>query len=336
MNRKQRLEARVVAVVNRVLAGGRAEDDLVECKSALIAPEKAARRIAGQANAARGETFIWIVGLDEDSHKLTPLPSEDPADWWAKVEARFSDQISPDAMWLNVPVSDSESVLALEFETDRAPYVVTTNGAGGVDREVPWRTATSVRTAKRHELLSILAPAVHVPTIELVNPKVVATFHPAVELGDVAVDASLRVTLNAQVLFVVSEPCFLPQHLWSLTIQFGNTSGPLSESPIWSDNHSESAIASTQILGAFQSKSGLFVNSSDVIWLRSDSSRHFSSPLHNAIRFAPEVICKLAMPVGGSDRLATAEVRLASIETEQPMDVSAGYQILGTWALQSG
>lgn len=98
-----RLEARVFDIVDRVVAGGRAEDDLVECKSRWIDPAKAARRLAGQANAARGDDVVWIVGLDENGHRVVPLDDTDPANWWPQVQKPFADAVSPDITVVNVP-----------------------------------------------------------------------------------------------------------------------------------------------------------------------------------------------------------------------------------------
>ncbi|WP_433678044.1 transposase [Nocardia sp. CA-119907] len=67
----QRIEARVLDIVTRVVGGGRAEDDSVECKAQWPGdPAKAARRIAAISNAARGDDVIWIVGLDEDGQVI--------------------------------------------------------------------------------------------------------------------------------------------------------------------------------------------------------------------------------------------------------------------------
>ena len=59
----QRLEARVLDLVEVVLAGRNAEDDLVEFKADWPTDHrKAARQIAGMATAAGGESILWIFG----------------------------------------------------------------------------------------------------------------------------------------------------------------------------------------------------------------------------------------------------------------------------------
>jgi hypothetical protein len=65
--RKIELESRVLDIVSRVKARQLIEDMSVELKATWTKPEQAARRLAGQANAARGELVLWTVGLDEKS-----------------------------------------------------------------------------------------------------------------------------------------------------------------------------------------------------------------------------------------------------------------------------
>lgn len=111
---RRRLEARVLDIVERVTGGGRVDDDLVECKSGWIEPTKAARRLAGHANAGRGDDILWIVGLDEDKGCVVPLDGQEVSNWWAQVEKRFADGVTPDIDVLNVP-TEGGSVVALSF-----------------------------------------------------------------------------------------------------------------------------------------------------------------------------------------------------------------------------
>jgi hypothetical protein len=66
------------------------------------------------------------------------------------------------------------TLVALCFETDRAPYVVLNADFGTVrgdpaKREVPWREGNSTRSAKRQELLRLLAPTVRLPEVEILS-----------------------------------------------------------------------------------------------------------------------------------------------------------------------
>lgn len=63
--RQIEIEAWVLRVIEQVKRGQSNEDSRVELKARWIEPEKAARQIAGHANAARGDKILWIIGLDE-------------------------------------------------------------------------------------------------------------------------------------------------------------------------------------------------------------------------------------------------------------------------------
>jgi hypothetical protein len=162
------IEARVIAAVEAVLDGKEIEDERIECKSELMDPANV-RQLAGAANSAMGDDLIWIIGLNEKTNKLVPLSSAiDMADWWSKVERSFDGGIAPLLTSFRVPVSGGD-VLTLHFSTDRAPYVVKAPGGGSPELEVPWRAGTRTRSAKRHELLRLLLPTVHVPDVTLIE-----------------------------------------------------------------------------------------------------------------------------------------------------------------------
>lgn len=74
-----RTEVRVQQLVRHVVDGGKCEGDLVDCKSKFPTndPGRAAKQIAGLLNAARGSAAMWIVGLDEDAHKVVPHSNAD-------------------------------------------------------------------------------------------------------------------------------------------------------------------------------------------------------------------------------------------------------------------
>lgn len=159
--RTAEVENKVLKIVEAVEGGNYSEDDLVELKADWPEPAKAAKRIAGHANAARGEPILWIVGLDE--HKgVGVLKHVDFAKWWPAVERRF-DGRAPVARVLSISTPKG-TVVAIVFETEAAPFVVTVEG-GGADREVPYRSGTAVRSAKRDELLRILVPTIRLPDV---------------------------------------------------------------------------------------------------------------------------------------------------------------------------
>ena len=178
-----RLEAWALSMVTRVNAHERVEDARVELKREWPAPQKAARRLAGHANAVAGVEILWIIGLDEDDG-VVGAGSAELADWWAGTQSQF-DGVAPSMTDIRLDVGD-KSLCALVFETTRAPYVVNnpahgSQGGESVSKEVPWRDGTRVRSANRNELLRILVPAAVVPEIEVLEgdgvakPYVVAT-----------------------------------------------------------------------------------------------------------------------------------------------------------------
>jgi len=115
--RVDQLEAWVLSVVDRVLRKEPIEDSRVELKSDWIPPQKAARRLAGHANASAGAPVLWIIGLHEVDG-LVPFNAQDPAKWIAQLNAEF-DGVAPDLLHsISVP-SGGTSVYALLFDTMR-------------------------------------------------------------------------------------------------------------------------------------------------------------------------------------------------------------------------
>lgn len=200
--RSAQLEALVLGAVHASRAGHH-EDDRFEFKRKWPGQDKA-RQLAGSANRARGEALIYVIGLEEDG---TILPPEDldPATWFAQLESRFDGPAPELRHHLRVAISDTEAVVALEFDTDAAPYVVSavTNG-GSPEREVPIRVGTHTRSATRNELLRLLAPTLHVPRIEALT----ATLALKCSAG------SALASLSARVYFehVHGGSIFLPVH----------------------------------------------------------------------------------------------------------------------------
>lgn len=166
-----RTEAWALQIVQRVKSGQRVEDSRVELKAGWPDCEKAARRIAGHANASFGSDVLWIVGLDE-VNGVVGAGVDELADWWSKVRS-FFDGVSPSLADLVLAV-DGQTLACLLFETSRPPYVVKnlrygTPGGGSVEWEVPWREGTSLRTATRNDLVRLLVPTVTRPELEVLG-----------------------------------------------------------------------------------------------------------------------------------------------------------------------
>jgi hypothetical protein len=165
--RTHEIENWALNVIDRVNASQPNEDQRVELKADWIEPNKAARQIAAIANAARGVPVLWLVGVDEKKG-VTGAGMVDLARWYPQVVSQF-DGLAPDVTPVNVPVAGN-TVVALLLETARAPFVVRVEG---MDRlEVPWRGNTSVRSARRDELLRILSPLQRLPHFETLGASV--------------------------------------------------------------------------------------------------------------------------------------------------------------------
>lgn len=166
--KKYQIEAWALDIIQRVETGQPHEDFRVELKRTWIDPRKAARRIAGHANAAHGETILWLIGVDE-RQGVIGTDHQDLAEWYQQVKNQF-DGVHPTLTDLNIPFDD-KTVVALLFETDRAPFVVKNPGYGtrshNIAMEVPWREGTSIRTASRSDLLKILTPLRALPKFDI-------------------------------------------------------------------------------------------------------------------------------------------------------------------------
>jgi hypothetical protein len=148
------------------------EDSRVELKAEWPDPIKAARRIAGHANASSGGPILWLIGVNEQ-RGVVGAAVEELSTWFARVKAQF-EELAPVLMDVNVPVGDL-TVVALLFETDRVPYVVKNSAGGPVQFEVPWREATSIRSARRSDLIRVLSPLRALPEIEVLRAELEAT-----------------------------------------------------------------------------------------------------------------------------------------------------------------
>jgi hypothetical protein len=153
----QEIELWVRDVVSAVLKGQPVEEARVELKASWIEPRKAADRLAGHANAARGIPILWIIGVDEKNQSLTGADSLELAGWYKSVE-QFFDGFAPRLVDVVVRIENS-SVVGLYFETDQGvPYVVESSKGAYPEFIVPWREGTGLRAAKREDLLRVLVP----------------------------------------------------------------------------------------------------------------------------------------------------------------------------------
>jgi len=164
---RQQLEVIAIRAVSQARSNTSVEDDQVELKGEWPGPDKA-RQLAGAANQLNGDPLIYVIGIDQDG-TYRANGDVDPARWWAQFEAKFDD-VSPELTdHVTVDLGNGETVVALAFATDRAPYVVKNSTGRGPELEVPIRVATRTRSAKRSELLRILAPRAARPLLLLLD-----------------------------------------------------------------------------------------------------------------------------------------------------------------------
>lgn len=175
MPTRTQIEARTLEVYDLIKSGARCEDSLVELKAVWPPPDKAARRLAGHANAARGEGILWIIGLDED-RGVCPLNSADLANWWPQV-GRWFDGPAPPLSDVVVHTEDGP-IQALYFDVSLSPFVIKnpaygSTGGGPVEREVPWREGTRIRSATREDLIRLPVPIQQLPEVEVLHARVI-------------------------------------------------------------------------------------------------------------------------------------------------------------------
>ncbi|MFJ4017953.1 hypothetical protein [Microbacterium sp. NPDC090014] len=299
MNATQ-LEARVMQAIDAVRAGSSPEDDRIEFKRGWPGVEKA-RQLAAAANQAQGEHVIYVLGIDDKTGIVSPLDDTDPADWWARMEMRF-DQVAPDLQrHVALQISESERVVALLFRTDRAPYLVKVGEDGGGQLEVPIRSGTRTRSAKRHELLRMLYPAVAAP--ELLPLSAQLTMTPP-QPGGVVPRNHVAFHLSSHIYFehVAVMPAFLPWHAVTVTLEGGRFRKRGSRVPSsYHESSSKKDAVQTRDDGLRVSESG--VGPFDARWA-------FRSSLLDELQAIEEWVCEVEFEVAGSVRGANFRIQL--------------------------
>jgi hypothetical protein len=161
------IERWALRVVEQVKSGQPNEDARVELKTEWPADAyKAARQIAAHANPAGGEPILWVIGVDQKG-VVVGADHNELSKWHKQVESHF-DELAPGVTDVNVPI-DGKTIVALLFDTERRPFVIRSLNSGPVTYEVPWRGATSNRSAKRAELVRLLGSSPRLPKWEVVN-----------------------------------------------------------------------------------------------------------------------------------------------------------------------
>jgi hypothetical protein len=179
-------------VVEQVARKRFGEDDLVEFKRVWIEPHKAVRRIAAQANAARGEDFLWLIGIDPSQpDPFVELEPKDPDALFREVESYFMDRHRPEWRCFGVTY-ENKTVYAIAFGTSESPFLISLkkvnqklgNLEGAAEAELPWRSGTGTKSATRQQILSLLYNVPPLPEIEVMASEFVpfesetANFYP--------------------------------------------------------------------------------------------------------------------------------------------------------------
>jgi hypothetical protein len=216
MNRIE-VEAIVHQIIGDLQGGRPVEDDRVELKSEWPTDfQKTARRVAGHANSAGQEPIIWIIGVDEKGRSVVGVTTEqDPATWSESLRSAFAEGWAPSVAWHNVP-RDDKIVVALVFSTEGAPYLVKLRDDV---YEVPWRSATRIRSAKRQEIFSILSVPTLFPDFEILDAELIAQANRQVP-PDKIVAYTFKVTLRVYVTPRSERPVFFPLHRTRLLVLY--------------------------------------------------------------------------------------------------------------------
>lgn len=213
------IEVRVFQIVEQLKRGQQIEDDRVELKREWILGNKAARRLAGHANTVRGEPILWIFGIDEKARVVVDLDLLEVSNWFAQVKSQFVQDVYPDIIRHANVIVDDKQLIAIAFDTERAPYLVKNEKGGEITCDVPIRKGVSTYSANRSQLLSILAPVHRQPIIDFIRADASASEAPlspgAAKLGEWAWLFSAKFYVSPQ----SSSRVVLPFHQMRWTLE---------------------------------------------------------------------------------------------------------------------
>jgi hypothetical protein len=194
-------ESLVRDTVERVLEGGQLEDSRFEAKAKLPRQLlRTAERLAGHANASRGQPIIWLIGLDEDACSFGPEPKVDLAELLPQLGKLFDGREIPRLLRDHRFYFDEKSVLALEFDTSYPPYVVNRQTGNEWTFAIPWRYGTRVMAARRDQIRELLTRQLSGPDVRPLD----LSFE---------VQPSDWITISGRLLFTLptgAQPVFLP------------------------------------------------------------------------------------------------------------------------------
>ncbi len=200
-------------VLERIRNGTFSEDSLVECKREISDHYKVARRIAGHCNAERGETVLWLIGVDE-RNGITGWSRPDMASLLPQIWSHFEGD-APVTNIVNITQGDVK-LTALAFHSTRPPYIVKNpdHGTKGhvIDREIPWRDGTRIRTARREEVMMLLLEHSLAPQIEIFGGTAMKSRFRSVENPSPDGEIEVMVQLDFYVMPRSLNPIVIPHH----------------------------------------------------------------------------------------------------------------------------
>jgi len=211
------IENWALKIIDSVNNNQPSEDARVELKSIWTADKyKAARQIAGHANAARSDYILWLIGVNE-RNGVTGVEHEEFSNWYSSVKS-FFDANPPSVTNVNIFIEE-KTVVALLFDTSRTPYVIKnpnhgSPNSGPIEFEVPWREGNSTRSANHTNLIKLLIPLTVLPDIEILNSNLSLYPEDGEDLWKINIQTFITPEISTQIV--------LPEHRATGTISIAD------------------------------------------------------------------------------------------------------------------
>jgi hypothetical protein len=137
----------------------------------------------------------------------------------------------PAVTHLNVPWG-GVTIVALLFETDRAPFVLKNPHFGSRENdpiafEVPWREGTETRSADRSELLRILSPVAELPQFEVLWGRADGYIYAPENEGGQPPEVHLSVEAEIYVVPTGEKTVVIPKHKTAMLVRWPEIEEPL-------------------------------------------------------------------------------------------------------------
>ena len=128
---------------------------------------------------------MYVVGVSA-ARGVTGADPTRAGPWFEAVSKHFDD-VAP-AMRRCVIMVDGKPVVFFQFDTDDAPYVVSTGFDRGVTLEVPWLSGTGIRSARYGDLHAMIAARRALPDVNVSNGSLRVRRVPGVGSADATVE----------------------------------------------------------------------------------------------------------------------------------------------------